>query len=465
MKLLLTLLFTFYGFKTLASPKCTEIFIQPTPVLKESLISDSVYKKMLQRRAKFSQDVQGVLKENAVVEILRDDAVPLLRENLIKLLKSTNDKTNTTELLSSLEKSLFNKVPARQVKERLQELLDKGDAQSLRRALGEKTLQETQELVYGLNPAQPSPESLMGQYLAESGALIAQRTYKAPPGTGESQTKTSIGIAPQQRELFYKYFVTLPELLFHYHTPRQGTLHILFDKKIITYAGGSQYPVNADLSIGSFNSFEDGTILPMVVLSTGEANKLINYFMLGGINQNFAKEPWAKLPNYCARGGYSSCTHWFGEMPVGETLVKSYVYPGRVDTHADYDVGKGPQKKALRPYENSDDYREILEQSSLSHVVWNPRLLQLRNIRPQQTDDHRKILDRLARVVWTVPGSQHFADMLGLQGPKLRGEFANPGYVVYNLIGRTSRQRVPFVFHDVGEKAKKIPQPLRIHAY
>lgn len=439
-----------------AQPSCLSIFEQKIPVFERLIISKKVYSAKLKKLETLKAEIKEILNRDNVSQILINDASPLTRDRLIYILDQINSKTATEAFVSLLQSHLQNYVPARQINERIENLLQKKDTQSLRRALGEKTLQETQELVYGENPESPSPESLMGQYLVEAKALFEKRKYGGGPGSKLSAHKYAVSINQEMSNIFYKYFFDIPELLFHYHTPGQGTLVIVFDKKMITYAGGGRQDISDLLEVNA--------ILPMVVLSTSEAHRLVNYFSLGGINQTFAKEPWEKIPQYCARGGYNSCTHWFGEMPVGDKLVASYVYPGKVDYHADNDVGPGPQRKKLKEFVDTPEYEDALQNSNYDYSRISQRIENLVGGKIENINK-QVITDKLVRLVWTVPGAQHFADMLGQQDGKLRGEFANPGYVARILIGRTSLQRVPYVFHVGTSSTKKISRYLGINAY
>ena len=144
------------------------------------------------------------------------------------------------------------------------------------------------------------------------------------------------------------------------------------------------------------------------MLSTREGSRAAQYFRLGATEQQTALTPW-NLPGYCATGGYSSCTHWVGNIPLGDRMVWEYKFPGYVDTYASNRVPPtaDPRVQVLAPYDSA-----------------NP----------------------LARRVWKVPGNEQLADALGLQAANLRGEFANPGWVAHSLTGSASVDRVPVVF-------------------
>jgi hypothetical protein len=54
--------------------------------------------------------------------------------------------------------------------------------------------------------------------------------------------------------------------------------------------------------------------------------------------------------------------------------------------------------------------------------------------------------DPLLNRVWKIPGNQMLAETIGQQGAFLRGEFANPGWLITTLMGSVTTERVPVVF-------------------
>lgn len=461
MKSVLVILFLMFAEISAAQNLCQNLFAAQKDFSK-LVISKSVFEKYEKKISTLSPELAELFYRSEALDVLANDRLPLSRQRLMELMDKVDPQTQRQDLAKLLEAQLLNYVPLSQISTRVKSFVKKPSEATLLRVLGEKTLQETQELVYGADPSKPSPESLMGQYLAETQSLFSARKYPRGPeqNAPAGLQKYAVGIEAQHGSIFYKLFGGLPELLFHYHTPLQGTLYILFDRNLIAYAGGRR----SNLEHFSANA---GTILPMVVLSTSEAQRLVNYFSLGSLNYSFSKVPWQKLPKYCARGGYDSCTHWFGEMPVGDLQVTSYKYPGGVDKYADQTIGAGPQQKKLREYRD-ENYRNILSQTDFSRGVIHPRLesvLRENTETPWTNEDRIQWVDNLVQLVWTVPGSQHFAEMLGLQKAKLRGEFANPGYVAYSLIGNAKTARVPYVFHMINNESTEIPSQLSIHAY
>lgn len=411
----------------------------------------------LQEFDALSPEVRAVLRRERVVRLLSDSSRPLSRQKLLKVMADLSSLSTTAELNAVLVKHLTNRVPLNQIWRRVQGLTTGADLFTLEQALGHKTLEEMQELVYGRDPLNPSPESLIGQYLSETHAGHLQRSYPLGPVPehGVGAPKLTVAITADVQELWRKYF-DFPELLLHYHTPNQGTLLIYFNGLKISYAGQGTQP----RSETTFTS--PGMLLPTILLSTDEADRLSNYLRLGQVN-GYAKTPWL-LPGYCAVGGYDSCTHWFGEMPIGETRVHAYTFPGHVDHHASNAVQSSePQSAPLGKYWEDPGYTGRIQQAF--HQQLSPNQLIDPGVSVPFTAQRFEMLDRMTRQVWTVPGRQHFADLLGEEAAKLRGEFANPGYVALVLLGRVQNTRVPVVFRAQGGLALDPNFDLMIHAY
>jgi hypothetical protein len=104
-------------------------------------------------------------------------------------------------------------------------------------AIGEMDLKEVQTLVYGSNPLKPSPESLLGRYIQESGAQTVIRKFKQGPGknTAFGPNRLVVAVSEKSFEIYQKYF-SRAEFLVHVHTPNQGTLLLSHNGKAGSYA-------------------------------------------------------------------------------------------------------------------------------------------------------------------------------------------------------------------------------------
>lgn len=424
-----------FSTKAFAAAKCSSLLENPI------LIAQTFVDAQMDRFKALPAAAQKKLGRTNVEFVLRDEESPLVRQALMKLIDALKGAESAGDVERVLSEQLTHRVPSRQIKERIAELRE-GEPTTLQRALAYRTLAETQELIYGEDPKNPAPESLLGLYLQETGASHLMRRYArgATPEEGAGAPKLTIALNPAQRKTFLKYF-DIPELLMHYHTPGQGTLLIFFNGTKWSYAGSSQSGLSA-------NSFTDeGLLLPFILLSSSEANRMANYIELGMLNGGLAKQPW-NLAGYCAKGGYNSCTHWFGEIPLGDKKVKSYSFPGNVDQYASGEVrSPRPQRQILKPYWNSRNFQTQIQNQSRA----NPAHPSLRPSDPgfgdlQNPQRLYEVVERLVRLVWQVPGYQPMGDLLGQEDAKLRAEFANPGYVACVLLGRVKATRVPVVF-------------------
>ncbi len=356
-------------------------------------------------------EVDRLFPKSLVTAILAEEENAVLARNFRAILEraaaDTGSAPATEKVQAALRSVLDGRVPAKTIEPRIRALRS-GSTIALRRALGDMTLAETQLLLHGGNPLRPTADSLLGKYLQETGAATVVRTFPRGPAAGPGSTarqgpeRLVVAVSEQTMPAFLKYF-SGENLLGHLHTPGQGTLYLSFRAKVGSYGSMS----------GEMRMPTEGTIMPEILLKTSEAQRAEQFFDLASRNGSVAQRPW-ELPNYCATGGYDSCTHWVGNIPVGDRLVTEYKFPGAIDSYASNQVPPttDPRVQPLRPYENS-----------------NPLV-------------HR---------VWKVPGNEQLADVIGLGPQNLAGRLANPGWVAHSLTGVAPIGRVPVVFYFVGD--------------
>jgi hypothetical protein len=267
-------------------------------------------------------------------------------------------------------------------------------------------------------------------YLQQSGARAKRVRFPILEGKpGEvGPERWVIPVNAASFELFQRHFMK-EESFFHLHSPMQGTLMVGHAGK-----GGSYARLERDLRAPS-----SGAVWPMILLNSVEAGRLRNFFDLGARDLS-AQLPWNLKP-YCATGGYSSCTHWFGNIPLGEKISEAYAFPGRVDSHAANRIWSSPAIDAL------------------------PRVQRLQPYELPTSMD--KDTQTLIRRVWTVPGRQALHEVLKLTPSQVRGELANPGWVLHSLVGPAPSDRVPVVFVFVDAIDQELPAeiPLRSTPY
>ncbi len=368
---------------------------------------------------------------------------------LIKAARKTRmSRSSARELVEKIATEFLDiRAPKDQIATRIENFLKDSSAENLRRLAGEKTLEESRLLLFGGNPLKPTEESLLGRYLSETKASSIKRGFPMSASEESKMGPQKFTVAidrGKSSELFDKYFMQ-PEFFYHMHTPQQGTLHFLHHGKEGSY---SRYA-----STFSANRPGEGTLLPMIIMSSKEAERMRLYFSLGVINQDLAKMPW-EYTDYCATGGYDSCTHWFGEMPIGEDLVASYRFPGNVDRHAGNAPSSRPQTKTLGPLNFN---REQIYRYGYSAPTGNVKIFPWASSRKTKASS-LDLAEALAGAVWKAPGHMQMWEVLGQKTALDQGEFANPGYVARVLTGKVSNDRVPVVFvyaEDASEKLEK----------
>lgn len=326
---------------------------------------------------------------------------------------------------------------------------------SLKQVLGEIDRNELLILIHGGDPLNPTPESLIGQYIERTGAKTVVRTFEKNPTTHEKgETKLVIALSSRSMAV-YKELFSRPEFLIHFHTPGQGTLYIMHEGKT-----GSYMELN-----GQVNDVQEGSLLPHIALKSSEAERMMLLRELGSNHNNLndLREPWnlkirgenGRDTPYCGAGGYDSCTHWFGDLPLGDDMVDHYKFPGRVDQYAhNYNSPniRGPQITEMKAY-SLDQIKNYLSY----HYIRDPK----------QQQDYAKLIS----LVWGNTGTGHMqlSEMFGpteLQA-NLDGEYANPGYVAYRLTGNVSNVFVPFVFLGTYDHTRAIRENFdtQIRAY
>lgn len=351
--------------------------------------------------------VRLILPAKLVFEVLSGYEYPIHRANLIAMIKKLHDGKNFNYAVTETIKA---QVQGATLNSRIRDYLkNKQSRNYFMRLLGDNTLAEVQNIFYGADPLSPSADSLVGQYLAETGASTVVRTFSRKEDGStvqEGAPRLAVAVSNSTLAVFQKYF-SRPEFLFHYHTPDQGTLEFGQGGMRGSY-GTARYPITYSVDV----------LMPFIVLKTTEAGRAKNFFALGEVQNNAAQLPWSLL-NYCATGGYNSCTHWVANIPLGDEKVDEYTFPGKVDPHAHNNVGPEPQSKPLEQYHGYEN-------------------------------------DKFLSTVWSVPGHMPLWQVLNVRNAQVGGYLANPGYVLHVLTGWTDVDRVPVVFVMVNDHKEQL---------
>ena len=372
---------------------------------------------MYQDIAQFPES-KKVLSTLAVQELLAESAsAPLIRS----LERVFNHDAGTTilgsidkSLVKSLEANLRGLVPEATIKPRIANLLaDPSSLTALKRALGELSLAETQAMYFGSNPLAPSAESWLGKYISETGAATLVRQFETAPGSGDfGVARLVVSVDAQSMPAWIKYFGN-EHFFGQLHTPNQGTLLVTFNNHTASWSGANRTNAMRMPTVDSF--------APLMILSSTEGGRMERYFTYGKDWDSFQRirNPWENA-EYCATGAYGSCTHWFGNIPIGDRLVTEYKLPGWVD----YDPYTPP---ALRGPQDP-----------------SPRIETLNPYRRAESDE-------TLREVLRYPGHEQLSTLMGLERQQLGAELANPGWVAISVLGHAPQSRVPVVFRFVAD--------------
>ncbi len=296
-----------------------------------------------------------------------------------------------------------------------------------------RTLNDVLDEIYGSDYLKPSPESLLGKYIAETGAkTVVRQFWKAPEGSvvpphALGPKRLVVAVSEKTFAVFKKYFSSLN---FLFLLNEHGNMAAFEGKRALS----GDYWQGQYLS-EPFTALSEGRIAVPMILDDSEGLRARRYFKLGAtpsavVRRNthhgvLARYPWllesaTNAGNaYSASGAWSDgCGTWIGNMPIGNKLVNEYIFPS-----GDPD-GKTPNRQKLEKYKDPTGY------------------------------DAATI--KLLRRVWTVPGHQQLGEILAPMSNR-RGEFDNAGWASYTFLGAASTERVPVVFLFV----KDVTRPLR----
>lgn len=338
-----------------------------------------------------------------------------------------------------ITKNLEGKVPTHTILERVNDFMNGG---SIYRALGENTHVETGLMFHGGNPLAPTVDSALGKFLAKhTPETLVKKFNHGGTYAGQGPDKLVIPIDDNSMADFVELMKD-QHLFTQYHTPNQGTLHVLHEDKIINW-GGHGY--NFSKLSKNFGESQMGMLFPTVLLSSTESQRMTQ-FLTGMSDESIlsiVQQPW-KLTNYCVEGGYNSCTHWVGNIPIGDEKVAAYTFPGKIDRYAegaklndDIELDKLPRTKEL------------------GKIEFSPFV--------QLTDDQKDLIQR----IWKTPGNMQFSYLLGIGKAQERGELANPGWVAQVLLSRVKADRSPVVFIYTPNAKEVLPADFipKIRAY
>lgn len=282
--------------------------------------------------------------------------------------------------------------------------------QSIQRAI-QLELKLMHHELYGDDWTNPSSDSRLGKYIAQTGSAIKliRPTKLKSGGGGQGPAKLVVALSANSFEAFKTHFMDLNFMSVLGHAA------VLFKGKVYMHYGGDP----SDIRLPSV-----GTPLPMVLMKQSEALRFDRYIKLTASPQfrgwtHALKQPWL-LSGYAAEGGYTCCTQWVGNIPIGDRLVDTYSFPAHMEHAGD----RSPRIQKLKPY----------------FAVGN---------------------DKVLEEVWRVPGHQQFADVLGQRDANLAGEFASPGWVIQTLIGPTTNERVPIIFVVTQDHTLPIPDNIQ----
>lgn len=420
--------------------------------------------------------VKDLFPHDGALLLLLDEEHPFYQKRIgefvTALEKKGNYLTADRNFIASYKEFLDGAVNEKSIADRVATLQNYAELpaylreSAAKRIFGQMELDEVQDLVHGGNPLKPTPGSLVGKFIKSRKTSSTVRKFNAThtgdgnqvAGQGlQGPERLVVSMGPSDRAEYLKLF-NRHEFLVHMHQPQQGTLMIMHNGDLYTY---STVSVSRENDYGGYGEYyySENTVMPHILLSTDEAERLtVSLNASTKIYQNgwgsVGRHPW-EIPGYCARGGYTSCTHWIANLPIGKKRVSSYIFPGNADRHAGGAASAGPQEQKLGKIR-----RDVLD---AIHQQYGTSQLE-----PAQ----KALLEKYVRQIWKSPGHEQLSSLLGpveFEAAK-NGEYANPGYVAIRLLGNVSQDRIPIVFRarQTDEQARQAVDPNfdpQIYAY
>jgi hypothetical protein len=410
--------------------------------------------------------LKALLPESEIYPLLADETMTYYPSILLQALRKMTAPApvpipapvpvlgRVEQFRHALSEVLAGKVPAATIHARIAGLETHTPA-AYRRAFGDMTLEEVQLLVHGGDPLHPTPDSLLGKFLAESGTQTVARSFRVGvplPGQDAARIplgpqRLVVGLDAANFPIFEKYF-NRPELSWFF-----GHAQVSQGGKIFSYSKNGE-------AFGLPPSINE--VLPVVLTKTTESQREAEYFQFmvkakatpNWDFNNLATYPW-RIPGYCTAGAWEACPQWIANMPIGDQLVDRYTFPGmRPEERHAQAVNRLPRPEGM----SDADYNAFNAAPRVTPLndydVNNPAIQALWPRRHGPMSDYDK---RLLRRVWgTSLGHQQFAYAVGLGTQSERQQFVNPGWVIVTLLGKTSVDRSPVVFVRVNDHTQPI---------
>lgn len=368
--------------------------------------------------------------------ILSDFSNPLFQDFVLRLVAKNRElSTDFKSLTEAIEDSLQPFWSAEQAQKRREDFFS--GKSSLEEMIGNLTHDQMLVHLVGPNPSRISPSSLLGRYLQEVNAVrgeVALELRALPKAQGLGEPRWLIALDSKTFPIYKKYFFD-SHFFTHTHSSGQGTLYVAHNGKVTNWT-----EANKPQRVPS-----EDTLLPSILLSSAEANRMRIFFEMAERQHSAAKFPWtlgkldeatSEFRAYSAKGFFTCCTHWIGNIPLGEKTTARYVFPKQDD-------GRAGAQKALTEYDSfapSAEYNDRIDSSQVEPV--HP----------------------YTKLAWTVPGHQQLWEVLGLRQAQVSGELANPGFVAHALIAKADPSRVPFVFIMTPDARQPLPQNAQIRS-
>lgn len=385
---------------------CPDFFLEVKTLQQKVAELDAPGKEVYEKYQALTaaQKRSALISADEAAELSAENDIAIYRDHFKKMLEKIQENPNESakKLVEDYGKNLLTEMhfTEAEIAERIVNWKNKGEDRWYR-LFGDRTLKEVQKLYIGNEVGAIAVDSLIGKYISETGAKTKKIRYPTKPGsTTLGQEKILIAVSANSLEQFKK-ILEQP-----YSMSVLGHAHVLHRGNIITHGAAK-----SEFRLPSVN-----TPLPFLMMKTSESERLNRYMNVVVERQNESwygttKQPW-KLQGYCAQGGYDCCTHWLGNIPLGDLRVDEYKFPGNFENN------QGPQIQKLATY----------------------------------TSDDEKI-----KQIWKVPGHQQFSAVIGQENANLQGQFASPGWVITTLLTKTENERVPVVFWITNDHTVDIP--------
>lgn len=286
------------------------------------------------------------------------------------------------------------------------------DAQAL-----DRTLEQVRVEIFGVDPLHPSPSSLLGRFIAETGAATEIiRVQSSAQGSSVTPflgpERLLVHILPSDFERYRETFELQVPLLQVLSMSNSQAEYLVYGWRFLSES-------NTGIALSGSAYFDSRARSYAIVLSDAESSRMEELIDVAQSSLEILRAPWNLVDDdnirYCpVPRRVPASWDWLAHLPIGESVLDRYEFnrraPGLV-TQTD------EEDPPLMPFSR--------------HLSLEGRV--------------KDILPKWRRV-WTIPGRELFADVIGVGDSYRQGGFSTNAAFVNTMNTAVSVERLPVLF-------------------